>query len=117
MGVSDLDISITRPEEGKAVVSLDGEVDVTSAPRVRVVVGQIIEQGVCDIVVDMRRVAFLDSMGLGAFVEVMKQLRDRGGNLALGSPVGVVAELLTISGLDHVMPVVDLDDRAPTSDD
>jgi anti-anti-sigma factor len=67
---SDLVISIRRPTaDGEIVVSLDGEVDLNGADRVRVALtGAVRTAGCRRLRVDLAAVPFMDSIGLGALV-------------------------------------------------
>jgi anti-anti-sigma factor len=62
------------------------------------------------LVVDLGRVTFMSSAGLGLLVRVGKHLSDRGGLLALARPQAPVVRLLRAVGLEEVMP------RFPTLD-
>ena len=58
----------TSTRDGASVVSLRGEIDVYTAPRLRQTLIDLVEGGATNIVVDMERVDFLDSTGLGVLV-------------------------------------------------
>ncbi|GII25859.1 STAS domain-containing protein [Planosporangium mesophilum] len=67
---SDLVISIRRPTaDGEIVVSLDGELDLNAADRVRVALTDAVRTAGCrSLRVDLAAVPFVDSIGLGALV-------------------------------------------------
>jgi anti-anti-sigma factor len=52
------------------------------------------------IVVDLARVTFLDSSGLGLIHEARRKAIDDGGNLVVCNPAPVVLRVLEITGLD-----------------
>lgn len=76
-------INTERPAPGTAVITIDGPLDVYSAPDVRATLIDLINEGRYRQVVDLRRVDLLDSTGLGVIVGALKRARARGGNLAL----------------------------------
>jgi anti-sigma B factor antagonist len=57
------------------------------------------------IVVDLSRVAFMSSAGVGVLMGVRRVLADAGGSLVLASPHGEVAQVLSITGVAEVIPV------------
>ena len=56
------------------------------------------------LLVDLERVTFLSSGGLGFLVKLSKRLHDRGGGIALARPRPPVARLLRSVGLELVLP-------------
>jgi anti-sigma B factor antagonist len=66
----DMVISIRRPTaEGEVVISLDGELDLDAADRVRLALtGAVRTAGCRRLRVDLTAVPFVDSIGLGALV-------------------------------------------------
>jgi anti-sigma B factor antagonist len=70
---------------GSAVVTVAGEVDVATAPRLRSACLEALEGGATELIVDMSRVGFLDAAGLGALVGVLKRARAAGGSVTLAA--------------------------------
>lgn len=101
----------TRHDHGWTVVSLTGEIDVTTAPRLREYLAgaQAADPGV---IVDLTRVDFLDSAGLGVLVGALKRARARGGTLQLVCPCHRIRDVLTVTGLTRVFRIHDTFDGA-----
>jgi anti-sigma B factor antagonist len=95
-----LDVS---DRDGWAVLSVQGEVDVYTAPRFRERLIELVSQGKHRIVVDLEGVDFLDSTGLGTIVSVLKRARTRGGDLRLVSTQARIHRLFEITGLDKAV--------------
>ena len=53
---------------GSTVVEVAGEIDVQSAPELRDCLHQTIDAGSRQLVLDLRQVEFIDSMGIGVLV-------------------------------------------------
>jgi anti-anti-sigma factor len=66
-----------------AVLRVAGEVDAYTAPQLRERVIGLLADGEVNIVVDLRKVDFLDSTGLGALVGSLKRTRMQDGSLKL----------------------------------
>src|SRR5205809_6505608 len=73
----------TGTKDGASVVTLRGEIDVYTAPRLRQTLIDLVEGGATNIVVDMEKVDFLDSTGLGVLVGGLKRVKDHDGPMKL----------------------------------
>jgi anti-sigma B factor antagonist len=91
--------------DGWQVLTLAGEVDVASAPRLRDRLVQLITDGPPQVVVDLSGLSFIDSMGLGALVSGLKRARAHAGDLRLAGPSDHVAKVLSITRLDQAFVV------------
>lgn len=79
-----MDLTITtRSVGGTTVIALVGEVDIHTAPRLRNEIARAINDGSCDLIVDLGGVEFLDSSGLHTPVGALKKVRVYGGTLLL----------------------------------
>src|SRR5262245_36063290 len=78
---------------------------------------RLLEQGGRKIILDLERVRFLDSAGLGDLIACKKRTTDRGGDIRLLRPNGKVYELLDILNLTKVFKVFDDESRALASFD
>ena len=76
-------VAFARPEPGIAVLTVNGSMDPYSAPDIRSVLIDMLNEGRYRQVVDLRGVALLDSTGLGVLVGALKRARARGGDLVL----------------------------------
>ncbi len=59
------------------------------------------------VVLDLAELTFCDSTGLGAFVALFRDARNRGARFALAAPRKRIGDLFTLSGIDQVIPVFD----------
>lgn len=59
----------------------------------------------CHLGIDLSRVEFLDSAGLGALVACHKHVRALGGEIGLIAPRNVILRLLQMTSLDKVLMV------------
>jgi anti-sigma B factor antagonist len=101
-----LDLHVTG-SGGSTVVEVGGEVDVASAPELRAFPHQTIEAGSRQLVVDLRQVSFMDSVGFGVLVGARGRLRGQhhDGSIALVCAEGLILRILRLTGLDRVFPL------------
>ena len=100
----DLDVE-SGSIDGAALLTLRGEIDVYTAPRLRQAIIDLVDGGANRIVVDMEKVDFLDSTGLGTLVGGLKRLREAGGSLALVITAPRILRLFQITGLTKVLAI------------
>ena len=96
-----LDVTISQ---GRGVITVTGEVDLMTAPRLRKALDQVINDGVVHLVVDISDIGFIDSKGLAVLALALQRL---GGQGSLGVVTGTphVRRVLAVTGLDRVMSV------------
>jgi anti-sigma B factor antagonist len=103
-----VDLTITtREAEGRTVVSVAGEIDVYTAPRLREEITELVAAGSYDLVIDMSAVEFLDSTGLGVLVGGLKKVRAHEGSLQLVCNQERLLKIFRITGLAKVFVIHD----------
>lgn len=92
-----------------AVVLVEGDLDIRTAPELRDVLRGLLRPagaaGSPHVVVDLRRVTFMDSYALGVLVQGYKLARAHRRTFELVSTGPRVANLFRITGMQHVMPL------------
>lgn len=106
----------TRTVADHTVLEVGGEVDVYTAPRLRERLIEMIEGGAHHVVVDLGRVDFLDSTGLGVLVGALKRLRAVGGTFGLVCDKEPLLKIFRITALDQVFPIFPTVDAAVAAD-
>jgi anti-sigma B factor antagonist len=97
----------TRSEGGRIVMSLGGEIDLYTAPRLHGELATALSaDGPAQIVVDMSGVEFCDSTGMNVLLAAQRRARERGGDLELAAPRPAVKKVLHVTGLESVFTVV-----------
>jgi anti-sigma B factor antagonist len=107
----DLTLS-TREVGGTTIVSVGGEIDVYTAPKLRDKITELVGDGVFDLVIDMEAVEFLDSTGLGVLVGGLKKVRAHDGSLELVCTQDRLLKIFRITGLAKVFVIHDSADGA-----
>lgn len=97
----------TRMESPLPVVDLVGELDVYQAPRLRERLEALVASGANSLVLNLTRVEYIDSTGLGTLVALRKLAIARGGELRLLCPNPSIRRVFEITGLLTVFPFFD----------
>ena len=101
-----MDLSVSSSEQdGVTVVHVAGEIDVYTAPLLREVLDKQIAEGRTDLVVDLEKVTFMDSTGLGVLVGRLKLVRGQNGSLRIVSAEERILKVFSITGLDKVFHI------------
>ena len=90
------DISV-YDQDGGVTVLLRGHIDLAQAQELEEIGGYAIEQEK-SILVDVRHVVMIDSVGISFLVRVAALVRSRGGIVTLCGPAPLVEEMLSVAG-------------------
>jgi anti-sigma B factor antagonist len=102
----EVDLSLTTRTEGeRTVVEVGGEIDVYTAPKLRETLISLVEAGQYHLVVDLEKVDFLDSTGLGVLVGGLKRVRTHDGSLSLVCTRERLLKVFRITGLTKVFDI------------
>jgi anti-sigma B factor antagonist len=107
-----MDVAVTNREDGTALMTIVGAIDLTTASDLRHAMHGVLDRGACRVVVDVSGVEFCDSIGLGTFAYAHQHCTASGGSLRLASPTPFLARLLQTVGLAGPIPVHDSVDAA-----
>jgi len=72
----------------------------------------IIDRGETLILLDMARVVYMDSFGVGVIMEVHRRVRALGGTLKLSGLQDRVGKMVSITNLDLVLEIFETDSQA-----
>lgn len=100
----DLDLQVRRQGD-HAVLEVAGEIDVYTAPKLREKLIELVNEGAYHLVVDLERVDFLDSTGLGVLVGGLKRVRNHEGSLKLVCTQDKILKIFRITGLTKVFAI------------
>jgi len=102
---------------GMSVFELTGSLDIATSPTVRASLVEASERGDHKLIVDLTKVDFLDSTGLGALIGAQRRAKEFGGDVRLVVKEGQILRLLRITGLLKVLSVYSaLDDAVNDGD-
>ncbi len=98
-----MDLSLKSRTQGPfQVIEVGGEVDVYTAPKLRETIVTAVDAGHNRLIVDVEKVDFLDSTGLGVLVGSLKRVRSDGGSLDIVCTHERILKIFDITGLDKV---------------
>ena len=97
----DLLISDYALDRRTHLIEVEGQVDLYSAPEFKERVSRVIREGKSRVIIDLSRVTFMDSTGLGVLVGALKRLRAARAELLLVVTDYDIERLFELTGLDR----------------
>jgi len=101
----DLSIESERTDDGVAIITVAGELDLYTAPRLKENLLAALEDEVLKVVIDMSGVHFIDSSALGVLIGGVKRIKPKGGRIVLVSIDENVNWIFQITGLNSVFDI------------
>ncbi len=106
---------VQRPlDEHTCAIAVEGELDLSTAPRLKWSLLDALQAGHSWLILDLSRTTFMDSTALGVLVGVKRGL-DAGERLAIVCPGGDVLQIFEFAGMDGVFTVFPTLDEALAS--
>ncbi|MHB2016066.1 MAG: STAS domain-containing protein [Candidatus Xenobia bacterium] len=104
-----LDIQISESElpGGLHRITVTGELDINTSPRLKKTIDVSIDAGRVQLVIDFNGVRYIDSTGLGVLVAAQRRLKDMKGNILLICTNKHILKLFEITGLVKMFEILD----------
>ena len=99
-------------KDGIKVIDVQGEIDMYTAPRLRELLIDLVSKGHYQLVVNLDKVGFLDSTGLGVLVGGLRRVRAHDGSLDLVCTQQRILKIFRITGLTQVFGIYQTVDQA-----
>jgi len=99
-------------KDGIEVVNVEGEIDIYTAPRLRELLIDLVSKNNYQLVINLEKVGFLDSTGLGVLVGGVKRVRPHDGWLDLVCTQERILKIFKITGLTKVFGIYQTVDQA-----
>jgi anti-sigma B factor antagonist len=104
-------LDVEERADGRVLV-VSGDLDVATAPQVRSEALRLIGPDAPDLVIDLSRVDFIDSFGLGVLVGALKRANTAGQALHLVVTESRLLKVFEVTGLDRVFHLAGTVDEA-----
>jgi len=101
----ELETETERLVDGTCVVSIAGELNLYTAPRLEQALLGPLSDGTRAVIVDLTKCEFIDSTALGILLGANKQLRKAAGALLLVGVEHNIRKMLEITGLDGMLSI------------
>jgi anti-sigma B factor antagonist len=97
----------TESQAPDARLTVVGELDLATAPRLQEAVQSHLAQGASSIVIDLGRLTFVDSSGLRLFIVLSDRANVEGWSLGLTRPPAESLSVFQITGAEENLPFIE----------
>lgn len=107
MNPAPFQVKVGELEHGVRTISVQGELDLSTAPDLEGPLEKVLESGEGSLLIDLSRCEFIDSTGIALIVRAWQRLDGDGSgrNLVLCSQNDQVRRVLEITGLELSIPL------------
>lgn len=91
--------------ERTVVVSLQGAIDISNTPEIYKELKSLISQGKVNIVIDLSKVNYIASSGLGVIISSYKAAKENKGALKLAEIPDVIIDVFNLTGLNQIFEI------------
>ena len=95
------------PAEDETVVTVSGELDMSTAEQLSDAVTDQLRHGPARIVIDLTQLTFCDSLGLGTLVVLSRTARNQQTYLLLRNPSPFFSRMLDVTGVREGLNIAD----------
>ena len=105
-------VQVRKSNDGSEVIDLQGDMDFHSSPDVRRELTKLVDRQAAKILIDLKKVNYIDSSGLATFVELYQKMKRYGGKLALFNLTQAVRSVFEIAKLDTIFKLANSEQDA-----
>ena len=88
------------------IIEVMGDMDLYSAFELKDVVTKMLSKGIKKIVLDLEKVDYIDSSGIGVLIHVYSTIKKSGNKLKIANVHGSVEKVIRLTKLTHYFPIV-----------
>ena len=105
-----MEMKISKKNNHVRILPVGKMCDLTDYEELKKTVNNV-KQEINTIVIDLNRITFITSQGLGLFISISKILQDLGKKLILFNPRPDIKKTIEIAGIDLVIKIVYSEDE------
>lgn len=96
-----------RTEKKYLIISLEGELDVENSSSIKDNIRNRISSEYPNLVIDLTKVNYVDSSGLGTLIALQKDARFNGGALSIVGASDQIRRVMNITNIDKLFELYD----------
>ncbi len=95
------------------ILSLEGSLDIYSAPFLKRQIHSLIDEGIDSLVIDMLKIKLIDSSGISLLANLQKRMKSEEGNFYLLNVNPDVQIILKLASLDKYFQILSSESELP----
>lgn len=105
----------TREVNNVTIFDIVGEIDLYNAPDIKEIIKKHIEQQKYNVIVNLEKVSYIDSSGIGALISSLSNLKKYQGNLKIIKIHGSVKKVFELTKLTSFFEIYEVEEQAVRS--
>lgn len=106
-------MEISRRDSGDIVIlDVNGEIDLYNAPEIKDTINKLIEEKKYNVVINLDKVSYIDSSGIGALISSLSNLKKYQGGLKICNVSGSVRKVFELTKLTSFFEIYDSETEA-----
>jgi anti-sigma B factor antagonist len=109
-------MDITKRTKGDIVVlDISGEIDLYNAPEIKDIINKLIEEMKYNVIINLEKVSYIDSSGIGALISSLSNLKKYQGGLKIINVYASVRKVFELTKLTSFFEIYDSEEDAVES--
>jgi anti-sigma B factor antagonist len=104
-----------RAKNDVTVLDISGEIDLYNAPEIKDIINQLIEEQKYNVIINLEKVSYIDSSGIGALISSLSNLKKYQGGLKIINVYASVRKVFELTKLTSFFEIFDSEDEAISS--
>jgi len=104
-----------REKNDIIILDITGEIDLYNAPEIKDIINTLIEKQKYNVIINLEKVTYIDSSGIGALISSLSNLKKYQGGLKIINVFASVRKVFELTKLTSFFEIFDSEDEAVAS--
>ncbi len=104
-----------REKDGVVILDIQGEIDLYNAPEIKETIQKLIDQQKYNVLINLAKVSYIDSSGIGALISSLSNLKKYQGALKITNVYASVKKVFELTKLTSFFEIYDSEEEALAS--
>ncbi len=101
-----------REVDSVTLLDISGEIDLYNAPEIKDIIAKLIEEQKYNVIINLEKVSYIDSSGIGALISSLSNLKKYQGSLKIINVYASVKKVFELTKLTSFFEIFDSEDQA-----
>ncbi|MBP7583580.1 MAG: STAS domain-containing protein [Spirochaetes bacterium] len=101
-----------RTKDDIVILDITGEIDLYNAPEIKDIINKLIEEQKYNVIINLEKVSYIDSSGIGALISSLSNLKKYQGGLKIINVYASVRKVFELTKLTSFFEIFDAEEDA-----
>ena len=101
-----------RENDNISIIDINGEIDLYNAPEIKDVINALIAEQKVNVIINLEKVSYIDSSGIGALISSLSNLKKYQGGLKIINVFASVRKVFELTKLTSFFEIYDSEEEA-----